>query len=190
MSANKGTTGAIDGLVYDFFVLAVDGILQERRAITNPIPGSSVAGYSDNSDYNRQSLLPWRRDVNRLLILDVFVFNPKSNKQVLMERWKIQYSRNNDSKDARPFPIINRRILTLIRTLSCFIRLLPGFNLLNLSNIKPTLAYRIYEGRSDENIQSFAYDCLKYKFNPISTSKGIVSMGVTYVNPSSLKVRR
>jgi hypothetical protein len=188
MSANKGTSGAIEGLVYDFYVLAIEGILQERRGILSPLGTSTDENYSDNSDYNRQSLLPWRRDVNRLLILDLYMFSTKHNKHILLERWKINYQRNNDSRDSRPFPIINRRVLTLVRTIICFIRLLPGFNLLNLSKTKLSLGYQIYEGRNEESLPQFSYDCLKYRFNQVSTSKGFINIGVTYVNPSSTKV--
>ncbi len=187
MNAMKGASATIDGLVYDFCVLAVEGVLQERRATINPL-SSTGQTFADNSDYNRQSLLPWRRDVGRLLVLDLYVFSPKTNRFVLVERWKIKYQKSNDSKDSKPFPVLNRRILTLIRTLVCFIRLLPAFNLLNLSKVKPTMGYQIYEPKTEDSMPPFSNESLKYRFGPVSTSKGAISMGVTYLNPSSIKV--
>ncbi len=186
MSSGKGTAGAIDGLVYDFCVLAVEGILQDRKGTTNPLVVDQT--FADNSEYNRQSLLPWRRDVNRFLVVDLYIFNPKNAQYTLMERWKINYQKNNESKDVKPFPIINRRMLTLIRTVICYIRLLPGFNLLNQSKIRPTLGYQIYEPKREEDMAPFAYECFKYRFNPVSTSKGIINMGVTYLSQSVTKV--
>lgn len=184
---NKGTVGNIDGLVYDFFSFATDAILQDRKGMINPLANSNTPPFSDNADYNRQALAPFKKDVNRMLVLDLYIFSPYQHKHILIERWKINYQRNNDTKEGRPFPIINRRILTLIRTITCFLRLIPGFSILNLSKVKPSFGYQLYEWRSNSNIPEMPGDIMKYKFNSVSTSKGVVSVGVTYLNGPSIK---
>ncbi|KAJ1403232.1 hypothetical protein B484DRAFT_437437, partial [Ochromonadaceae sp. CCMP2298] len=157
------STGAIDNLVAEFLVLASDAVLQERRGIVNPITNSS-APYSDIADYCRQFLAQWRRDLSRPLMLDVYIFDPKVSKHILLERWRFEYLQR-ELRDARQLAYIHRRILTLVRSLYCFVRLLPGFHLTNLSPRLPTLSVQLYE-RKASYPTSFASDVSAYAFNP------------------------
>ena len=186
------TQGSTENLVFDFLTLACDAILQERRAITNPIAKSSEL-YADNADFCRRSLQAWRRDLTKPLVLDLYIFNPQSNRHVLMERWKICYVRlREDKRDKTPFLIVQRRVLTLIRSLYCYVRLLPGFNLINLSRRVPTLSFQLYELNPQRGYMSQFDDhdemVSKYQFNQISTSKGYIALSVRSIGASAVKV--
>lgn len=188
MSANRGSTGLVDNLVFDFLILACDAILQERKGINKPITSSSVS-FSDNADYCRQSLQLWRRELTKPLIMDIYIFDPKYNKHKLLERWKIQYQRNIDLKDSRQLSFINRRILTLIRSLYCFVRLLPGFYLTNVSSKPPILSFQLYELKTSyPSSFSSSTEISNYKFTPVSTSKGLISVSVVFITAQSVTV--
>lgn len=187
MSGARSSTMSVESLVFDFLVSASDTIVQERRGICNPIAHSS-ASYSDSADFCRQSLQPWKRDLSKPLILDMYIFDPRINKHILMERWKFFYQRANDLKDTRQFPLINRRVVTLLRSIHSFVRLLPGFNLLNLSPKLPTISFQLYEQKSTYPT-GFVNDNSSYRFEPVSTSKGLILVSVKFATQSTVKVR-
>lgn len=194
------SSNSIENLVFDFFVVASDAILQERRGITNPITSSAIGRpleyqvaemetYADNADYCRRSLQPWRRDLSKPLILDLYIYHPQMEKHTLMERWSINYIPDPDLRDGRQFSIINRRILTLIRSLYCFVRLLPGFSLINMSRRVPTLNFQLYECNNAAYPSSFDYEMSTYKFNRVSASKGWIVMTVNFISSEAVQVR-
>ena len=187
MSSPRVTSASIEALVFDFLVAATDEILQERRGICNPITHSS-ASFKDNSDYCKQSLLSWRRDITTPLILDLYIFDPRINKHILMERWKFLYQRANDLKDTSQLLLINHRVGTLLRSLHSFVRLLPGFNLINISQKLPTLSFQLYEQKNTYPT-GFVSDISRYNFDPISTSKGLLYMSVKFMTQPFVKVR-
>ena len=77
------------------------------------------------------------------LVLDMHVYNPATKQFVLFERWKIIYQKasednnNNNSNTSSAlgggtrlpsgvFSNLSRRLVTLMRTLYCFVLMLPG----------------------------------------------------------------
>lgn len=187
MASARASTAAIDALVFDFFVAASDTVTLERRGICNPIAPSS-ASFADNADYCRQALYPWKRDVSKPIVLDLYIFDPKLNKHVLLERWKFFYQKAHDLKDTKQLPIISRRITTLLRTMHSFVRLLPGFNLSSVSPKLPTLSFQIYEQKSTYPT-NFVTDSSSYRFDQVSTSKGLLIVSVKFMMQPFVKVR-
>jgi hypothetical protein len=182
----RASSAAIEALVFDFLVSSCDTVLQDRRGIINPIT-NSTANFADNADFCRQTLASWKRDLSRPLIVDLYIFDPRVNKHILMERWKFFYQRANDLKDTKQFNLINRRIITLLRTLYTFVRLLPGFSFLSVSPKLPTLSFQLYEQKSTYPT-NFISDSASHRFDQVSTSKGLLIVSVKYMTQPFLKV--
>lgn len=178
-------------------------MLQKRKAIVHPLVSNSPSnspytnskiadGLDENCRHCRNVLSAWKRDLTKLLVLDLYLFNPDNNSYILIERWKICYQKTADNRDYKPFGFINRRVLTLIRTMYCFIRLLPAFHQLHYCPNLPTFGFQIYDPNQSysngQSIHNFKYDTTKYKFNPVSTSKGYLHVGVTFVTPNNVGV--
>jgi len=187
MSSNRTSSASVDNLVFDFYTSASEAILQDRRSITNPITNGNVA-FANNAEFCRHSLDPWKKDLSKTLIFDLYIFDPKMNKHILMERWKFHYQRNTEMKDARQLNIISRRVLTLVRSLYCFVRMMPGFNLINISAKPPTLSFQLYEQKSTYPT-SFVHEISRYDFHPVSTSKGAITVSVRFITSHSVKAR-
>jgi hypothetical protein len=145
----------------------------------------------DNSEYCTQALRAWKSNLTAPLVLDICILDPESKRYLLIERWKILYKRKDENKDSR-LTSINRRIVTLMRTLYCFVRLLPGFQLLQLSTSTPILNFRIYNADQahQSTVKSFHFDTTTYEFPRTQTFRGAICFGVRYVNASSLQVRK
>lgn len=183
---SRASSGAIEGLVFDFLVSSCDTILQDRRGILNPIT-NTTASFADNADFCRQTLQSWKKDLSKPLIVDLYIFDPRIHKHILMERWKFFYQRANDLKDTKQFNVISRRIVTLLRTLHSYVRMLPGFNYLTVSPKLPTLSFQLYEQKSVYPT-GFVSDTVSYRFDQVSTSKGLIIVSVKYMSPPFLKV--
>jgi hypothetical protein len=78
----------------------------------------------------------------------------------------------------------------LMRTLYCFIRLLPGFQLLQLSFSTPILNFRIYNPDEPQPVavKSFHFDTATYEFPRIQTFRGTLCLGVRHVGPAIIQV--
>lgn len=185
-SSIRASSASVDSLVFDFLLASTDAVLQERRAIINPIVKQPMT-FRDSSDFCRQSLHSWKKDLNKPLILEIYIFDPRMNKHYLMERWKFEYVKSNEVKEARQLNVINRRILTLLRSLYCFVRLMPGFNLINISQKPATLSFQLFE-QTNAQPSSFSHEYSHYKFTPVSTSKGALHMSVRFITSQAVKV--
>lgn len=169
---------SIDSIVNDFFNTATEAILLERKANLQQIT-SSPHRYSDANDYIKQSLHSFRRDLSKPLIIDLYLFHPGRNTHLLVERWSLSYSLNHDSKESRPLQMITRRVHTLLRSLYCFVRLLPAFNMLHLSSKRPLLNFQMHTQK--DAAMSFSAEPSRYAFTPISTSKGVLKASVVFL---------
>jgi hypothetical protein len=172
---------------------AIEAILGERRAFLRPVTTSSQSMAIEGwMEYVRSVLNKWRTDDSQLntpLTLDIYIHLPKTGEYVLLERWSMAYGVSPELKgDNKPFDFINRRVQTLVRSLYCFVRMLPGFNMLHqCAPIKPMLSVHLFaELRPSQ--PSFKQDVSRYQFAKISTSKGLISMGVTFLNSVPVKV--
>ena len=93
-SPNKSSQPALDQLVFDFLVVALETIIQDRRAVCSPLTVNLPFGsYADNSDYCRQLLnMHWRQNITRPIVVDLYIFNPLVKENALLERWKFSYA--------------------------------------------------------------------------------------------------
>jgi hypothetical protein len=91
--SNQLPNPAVDQLVFDFQVVALETIIQDRRAVCSPLSSKLPFGsYADNSDYCRQLLnAHWRQNITRPIVVDLYIFNPLVNENALLERWKLSY---------------------------------------------------------------------------------------------------
>jgi hypothetical protein len=180
-------TQKIDCLVFESFQKSSDIILQGRRCFLEPERKSqSEQVFKENSDYCSQVLKDWKGNLNAPFVLDVSILDPDSNEYYLMERWKVIYKRKDDSKDGR-LSSVSRRIVTLMRTLYCFVRLLPGFQLLNICPLKAVLSFQLYNPDQAASRQ-FVCDTSFYDFPRIQTFRGTLYLGVRYMTSNTLQV--
>ena len=194
MADNMATLNhKIDSLVFDCFQKSSDIILQGRRCSLEPEIVSSFqnrdapSSFRDNTDYCNQVLKDWRVNLNSPLVLDVSLLDPESKEFYLMERWKVIYKRKDDTKDGR-LSAVSRRIITLMRTLYCFVRLLPGFQLLNMCPKIPFLTFRLYNPEQPSS-RNFVCESSYYDFPRIQTFRGTLYLGVRYMSAIILQVR-
>jgi hypothetical protein len=193
MSESTATlTQKIDSLVFDCFQKSCDIILQGRQCYLEPENNSSSsspdANYKNNSDYCSQVLRDWRVNLNAPLVLDVSLLDPTSKEYVLMERWKIIYKSKDDNKDGR-LSSVSRRLVTLMRTLYCYVRLLPGMQLLNMCTMTQQLSFRLYNPEQASS-KNFVYEPSTYDFPRIQTFRGTLYLGVRYMTVNTLQVSR
>ena len=194
MAENIATlTLKIEALIFDSFQKSIDIILQRRKGILEPSHGTSsqdLRALRDNTQHSAQALRPWKNDLSAPLVVDICILDPESKRFFLIERWKILYRRKDENKDAR-INTLNRKISTLMRTLYCFIRLLPGFQLLQLSFSTPILNFRIYNPDEPQPVavKSFHFDTATYEFPRIQTFRGTLCLGVRHVGPAIIQVK-
>ena len=185
---------SLDSLVYDFIQLSCETILRDRTSNISPV-GYQFNSITESLKYCHQSISSWRKDIHKPLGLDIFIFDTTSQSSILMERWKIAYQKVKQTPMDynRHLSFISRRISTLIRTLHCFVRMLPGYNLIKTSRKVLYLSFHIYphnETQRQDNLASFSHPPSLYKFTPVSTPQGLLSMSVNYFNVHLLKASR
>ena len=186
----KSNQHHFDSLVLDYFCASVETILKERHCVMSPIPNEyspEYGSYADNIDYCNQMIKKLSKSsFNHPIKLDVYVTHPYSKKSIMLESWVLRYQKQMDMKDNRQYAFVTRRIVTLLRTLHCFVRTLPGFNFLLLSKRLPVLTFDLYNDTlSKENL--WECEVCSYKFPPISTTKGLVHTSVVFMSPKELK---
>lgn len=177
---------SIDELVLDFFLRGTETVVQDRKANVQPL--SNNFSSTDCSEYIRQSVQNWKRQLSRPMNVDLYIFNSVTNSHVLMERWNFSYTytHTHDSSEINSTTNVSHHLQVLMRTLYSFLRLLPGFNLLHCCQGKPLLTLQIYDPKISP--ESFHYESSNYSFPTISTSKGTLSMSVRFTSPGVIKV--
>jgi Autophagy-related protein 13 len=184
----------VDSSVLDCLQKSTDIIIQGRRSITSPVTDGTITdAFADNAHYCAYALQPWRRSLTRPLVVDLFLADPpvrggtNPEGRTLIERWTLVYQRKDESKDV-PLGTINKKIATLMRTLYCFVRLLPGFQLL-LATPKPeSIYFHIYNPETLRSTPNFVQETSLYDFPRLNTSKGVLSISVRYVKETFLQV--
>jgi hypothetical protein len=204
----------LDGLVFDYFRLSVEAILKDRKANLIPIisstqlltqPTQPAINNNNNSNTNSQmdrsryisnTLSGWMKQLTKPMTLDLYLYHPKLQTHILIERWNFIYQANShdfsnkkldSSSSNRLYAMVNRRIQTLLRSLYCFVRLLPGFSLLQLSQNEPVMQFQIYDARM--NPLNFIYEASKQHFPVVATSKGKIATTVWFVTSVHVKVK-
>jgi hypothetical protein len=201
----------LDGLVFDYFRLSVEAILKDRKANLIPIISSTQLltqptqpeinnnnnPQMDRSRYISNTLSGWMKQLTKPMTLDLYLCHPKLQTHILIERWNFIYQANShdfsnkkldSSSSNRLYAMVNRRIQTLLRSLYCFVRLLPGFSLLQLSQSEPVMQFQIYDARM--NPLNFIYEASKQHFPVVATSKGKIATTVWFVTSVHVKVSK
>ena len=192
MNSSSEGLNRIDQVVFGCLSTSADVLLQ-RRALFVPLKNTSrsnnVTEYASNSDFCNQTLQSWKTDLSVPLVIDIsFLLSPA--KKVLIERWKFSYQRRDDVKEGR-LSSIKKRIVTFLRSLYCFIRLLPGYQVLKFLSRTPHLLFEL----NDQELppitkQQFESDTWKfYEFPPVFVGKGHLIVQSCYLDSLALQVR-
>lgn len=194
--SSSSLASKVDQLIWECYLKAADVILQGRRAVVTPILTSpsrvgaasypsivtlDINDFADNSDYCSKIMREWRKNITAPLILDLFISEPNSENRHLLERWVFIYQRKekDEIKESR-ISLVNRKIVTFIRSLICFIRLLPGYQYLNISQKLTSISFQVY---NPDIIQpsNFMDESSFYEFPKLQSSKGLLSISVRYM---------
>jgi len=190
----------IDALIFDTFAKSLDIIVQGRRwqldgaaASSSSSSSASSAASSSSTMADVAAVLPfWRENPSRPLQIDVRLQSPDTSHVLLSERWLFVYRKHSDAKDGGRLSAVNRRVVTFLRSLYCFVRLLPGFQLLTLTAAPAIVSYRVY--CPDAEAPPFgdfpaASESAAYEFPRIPTFRGALCVGVRYAGVGALQVR-
>lgn len=176
--------GTHETLLSEFFSSAAEVILLERKAKMQNIT-SSPHKYRDYIDYMKQSLGFHRKDLSRPLVIDLYMYHPGKSTHILVEKWILSYQPNNDPRDSRSFAFLSRRVLTLVRSIHCFVRLLPGFNMLAVSEQQPIISFQLHTQKDAP--AAFVKEPSRYSFPSVSTSRGLLSVSVMFVHSAVIE---
>ena len=192
MNSSSEGLNRIDQVVFGCLSTSADVIIQGWRSHFLPsitIRSSHVKEYSSNSDFCNQTLQSWKSDLSVPLVIDIsFLLSPA--KKVLIERWKFSYQRKDDVKEGR-LSSIKKRIVTFLRSLYCFIRLLPGYQVLKFLSRTPHLLFELNDQESPPiTKQQLESDTWKfYEFPPVFVGKGHLIVQSCYLDSLALQVR-
>lgn len=169
-----------------------DGILKSLEIVvachtTNCTPRTNDK--KSNTQYiesNTKELLshlytPYRLD----MYLDVD--NNNGVRSLLIERWMFHFdNRKKDAKEAR-VNAVTKHIGILMRTLYCFVRLLPSFQF-SIQSSQCPLSFRVYPCNSTTNEEKFPVRPINYHFPAIATQHGYFTLSLNYLDSPSIKV--
>ena len=177
-----------DNLILNTYHQAAEVILTGRNAEISPSLTSQVRAYLDLSlkDYITQLISTWKKNIAAPLVIDLYLCDNDTNEAILMERWKFIYNRNDDSRDGR-FTTVQKKVITFIRSLYCFVRLLPGFQLLKLSSNIVNINCTFYNPDKNGVPTSFIHETITYQFPQLLTPRGILLVELKYINGSNLQ---
>lgn len=183
----------IDQIIFDSYVTSTDIILKGRNGHVHPKrseKSAHIESFTSNSDFCTQALSSWKQDVSVPLYIDLSLVLSKS-KKILIERWKFCYQRVNDTSKPVKAKLFQKRIVTFLRTLYSFIRLLPGYQVLKLLPHAPNLVFEILDSEDPPIAPSqLASEVWKmYDFPSMGTPRGLLAVAVCYVETSVLQVR-
>ena len=176
----------IDTLIFDSYTKSVDICLQGRRWFLD-VTDENI-GSCDEAKYCAEVLSLWRENPTVPLQIDLRLVCPETQQMLLIERWQFVYRRKEDMKDGGRLSAVNRRIVTFLRSLYCFVRLLPGFQLLTLTSSTPMATFRIYNPDNERPpYGDFVCETSFYEFPRIQTFRGTLFVRVRYVGANILQ---
>jgi hypothetical protein len=180
-------TQKIDSIIADCFQKSSDILIPSRNAYIIPkVRDLSIERFTDTSDYCRQVLKPWAMNVSQPLMIDLYYIDPATQRHCLIEKWLFIYQRKESSQETRP-NVAQMKIVTFLRTLYSMVRLLPGFQLLYTTRSLSAISFHVYNPEAVQPIK-FSSETGVYDFPKINTGNGILSIGVRYIEATSLQV--
>lgn len=171
-------------LVHECIEKVIDIILFSRGSC---LPLNGIGAYGNLKDYLKAITIKWKSSLDietDPIKIDILSENRDgSNEFVLMERWCFSYNKNDRaaSREGR-LSSISRRLSVLQRTLYCFVRMLPLFEVVNTRNRSPAIKFHVNDvGQKDS---SFSFQGVKstilYAFPKIQTPYGKIGLDVEY----------
>lgn len=142
-----------------------------------------------NFDYIKSRTKDLKHNLHIAFMLDLYldVDNNRGVRSVLLERWYIQYdSKKKDMKEGR-ISSVNKHVGILMRTLYCFVRLLPAYQLSTQSKQCP-LSFRVYNAETGDRRDKFLADTVSYSFPDIPTQFGHLTLKLRYMDSPRIKV--
>lgn len=209
-SSPSSSSSKIDDAILDCYLQSTDILIHGRQAIILP-KSRRVAQFSDNADYCKQLIKGfWKLNPHQSLVIDLFVNDSVDEKYHIFEQWCFQYQRKDSNRSMTsnekemPLNLATAKIVTFLRTLYSFVRLLPGFQLLHQTSKLSTIAFDIYAsdpsagitGRtsfggiaaSGESTGFSGTETATYDFPRIGFSRGSLQVGVKYLDSYILQV--
>lgn len=145
-------------------------------------------GNGNNLEYVRLVTKQLTRNIHTGYFLDILMdieFQGKIRK-ILVARWKIRYEEKvNNGK----LSYLNKHVGILLRTLYCFVRLLPAYQLSVTRRCQ--FSFKLYDPDTNvDRIDDFpSKDTMSYIFPHIPTQYGTFTIRTRYVDTNVLKVR-
>jgi Autophagy-related protein 13 len=187
MSENTLTlTQKIDGLLVDCYQKAIEIVIAHGARRCQLFPEESQQ--TINADYFSRVVSTWKVHLTAPLIIDLSLYDETSKQSFLIERWQFVYKRRDDIKDGR-FSAASKRIITFLRTLYCYVRLLPGFQLVGLTPLPSIVTFRVYSSEDSKSAREFVHESSFYEFPRIQTFRGTLFVGVRSATAAILQVR-
>lgn len=151
-------------------------------------PGDKIP---NNLVYIKHRTRDLERNIHIPFTLDVYldVDNNNGISSLLIERWKLHYEvKQHESKEERA-STVNKHIGIMIRTLYCYVRLLPSFQLSTKSRDCP-ISFRLYV--SDLSVDGTGTDQFvtrtsSYNLPLIPTRCGNLSIRLKYIDANDIK---
>jgi len=156
----------LEQLISDTIQRSTEIILQ-RNGTIQPLYIDKEKDNKTSNEYISECCLSivtlWKQDYISPLFIDIYISSDQIDGELLLiERWRILFQKNDDNKDIRKSSI-NRKIVTFLRSLQCFTRLLPGFLLLNYTTSLPNLHFDIYTPSTQNNNCTFSVETSTYQ---------------------------
>ena len=139
--------------------------------------------FPDNLAYINHRIRDLQRNVHIPFTMDVYldVDNKNGISSLLIERWTLHYevSRPETKEMASS---VKKRVGIMMRTLYCYVRLLPSFQLSTKSKECP-ISFRIHvRDLSTDDMERFVTKTTSYQLPRISTPSGNLSIRLKYID--------
>jgi hypothetical protein len=188
MSSSSSTKNKILQIVYDGIIKSLEIVVSchDKNCSPRVKPGEEVP---NNLSYIKKRTRDLERNIHIPFTLDVYldVDNNNGVSSLLIERWKIHYEvKKRETKEERASSV-NKHIGIMMRTLYCYVRLLPSFQLSTKSKDCP-ISFRIHV--SDLTVDEkdrFLAKTSSYSLPVIPTPSGNLSIRLRYIEANDIK---
>ena len=187
MSSNS-IKNKINQIVYDGIIKSLEIIISchDKNCSPRVQPGEK---FPNNLAYIKKRSRDLERNIHIPFTLDVYldVDNNNGISSLLIERWKIHYEvKKRESKEERA-STVNKHIGIMMRTLYCYVRLLPSFQLSTKSKDCP-ISFKIHvSDLSTDEHDRFVANTSTYQLPVIPTPTGNLSMRLRYIDANDIK---
>jgi hypothetical protein len=187
MSSNS-TKNKINQIVHDGIIKSLEIMVSCHDKNCSPRVQHGES-FPNNLAYIKKRTRDLDRNIHIPFTLDVYldVDNNNGISSLLIERWKIHYEvKKRETKEERASSV-NKHIGIMMRTLYCYVRLLPSFQLSTKSKDCP-ISFKIYvSDLSIDEKDRFVANTSSYHLPVIPTPYGNLSMRLRYIEANDIK---